>query len=659
MRSIEFRPCANPRVSILVLAWRQHALLESCLRALTESVGGTIAYEVIVVLNGATPDVEAFLRSKVRGARVVVSQVNLGFSGGNNLAASVARGEYLALLNDDTTVEAGWLEWLVATADGNPRAGAVGSCILFPDGRIQEAGSIIWSDGSTMPVARGLPGDALTWHFVRRADYVSACSLLVRRASWDAVGGLDAGYFPAYYEDVDLCLALHARGEAVLYEPRSRVRHHESASSDSGFKRFLFARNRRRLFDKWRDALSTRETAAPASPYAATRAIWRARGCPRRILVVDDLVPTRSMGAGFGRMFDALVELSDQGYAAAIHPTWKADLPNDALISKGITIVAENLEQHLSRPDVFYEAVIMSRPHNFRKLAGLVRRHQRQAVLFYDAEALYWRRLERQAALAATEVEAARLRAEAGHVRRIEEGIFRGADRAVAVSFEEAAVIRGLEGACPVDVLPPSEPNVILTRRSFADRRDCAYVAGWLAGPRSPNADGLRWFVADVLPLLLARLPWARLRVTGANPPAEMRAMASANVRFEGHVDDLAELYDRVRVVISPIRYGAGVKLKTVEALQHGVPIVSTTVGAEGIDTRGIAAIDIADDPEQFADRLAALLTDERAWRAQREAIERLVQPWQRPCRDDTWTGVLETALTRQRRADQPIFLQH
>ena len=136
MRAIEFPAGPSPRVSILILAWRQPVLLESCLRAIVETCGNTVAYEVIVVLNDATPQVEDFLRSNVRGARLVHSRVNLGFAGGNNRAASEARGEYLVLLNDDTSVEPGWLDWLVATADANPRAGAVGSTILFSDGRI-------------------------------------------------------------------------------------------------------------------------------------------------------------------------------------------------------------------------------------------------------------------------------------------------------------------------------------------------------------------------------------------------------------------------------------------------------------------------------------------------------------------------------------------
>jgi GT2 family glycosyltransferase len=658
MRTIEFPPCPSPRVSILILAWRQVSLLEACLRTIVDTCGQSVPYEVVIVLNDASAQVEDFLRSRVRGARLVQSRVNLGFSGGNNRAAAEARGEYLILLNDDTAVEPGWLDWLVATADANPRAGAVGSTILFADGRIQEAGSVIWNDGSTMPVGRGDARDSLDWLFVRRVDYSSACSLLVRRSAWETVGGFDEGYFPAYYEDVDLCLALRERGYATLYEPRSRVRHHESASSDTRFKRFLFARNQRRLVDKWRHVLRYQEPAVPSSRPALTRAVWRARGCPGRILVVDDRSPDRSMGAGFGRMFDALVELSDAGFALSVFPTAKVDPLHDALVTKGVTLVSEQLGEHVARPDVYYDAVIVSRPHNFANVCGPVRRHQPQAALVYDAEALYWRRLERQASIASDEMTARQLTAAARSSRRLEERIFRQSDYAVAVSPDEAQIIRQLEGACPVDVMLPSEPNISFTTGAFAERRDLGYVAGWLAGAQSPNGDGLRWFVADVLPQLRRLIPWVRLVVTGANPPAEMLALGSPNVVFTGRVDSLAQFYGGIRAAIAPIRFGAGVKLKTVEALQYGVPIVATTVGAEGVPTGGIEAIDVEDDARRFAERLADLLTDPTLWNRRRQAIEALVKQWDAPQDSETWTGALEKALSRTRSAQQPIFVR-
>jgi hypothetical protein len=196
---------------------------------------------------------------------------------------------------------------------------------------------------------------------------------------------MDVDYHPEYYEDVDLCLALREHGYPVLFEPRSRVWHHESASSDGRFKRFLFARNQKRLRGKWAAPLMRQEPPQPGSDAALARAVWRARGVPARILAVDDRVPDPSLGSGYGRMFDATLELARAGHAVSLYPTLGpgASVP-DALVSAGIGIVSQDLERHLSAPWVNYDVVIVSRPHNYERVAGLIRASQPHATLVYD-----------------------------------------------------------------------------------------------------------------------------------------------------------------------------------------------------------------------------------------------------------------------------------
>ena len=651
MPRLVFPDVERPRASIILLAWRRVDLLLACLRSLSDTIRRDVQYEVIVVSNDAPQQFRDALNSQVDCVRLLEARTNLGFASGCNLGASVARGEYLVLLNDDCVVAPGWLDWLVTTADANPQAGAVGSLVLFPDGRIQEAGAVILADGTTMPVGRTTPGDSLDWHFVRQVDYVSACSLLVTRRAWDHVGGFDSEYYPAYYEDVDLCLALREKGHQVLLEPRSRVWHHESASSDGLFRRFLFERNHNRLQQKWATTLQWQVPREPTMPAALIRAAWRARGAPTRILIIDDRVPEPSLGSGFGRMFTAVLELAASGYAVSVCPTTGVDgVPPDALVSAGVAIVSGDLERHLSCPWVNYEAVIVSRPHNFERMGNVVRTCQPNAVLLYDCEALVWRRLTRQARLATDAGERDGLQRAAAEMRALEERIVVECDVAVTVSKEEAELLAGVEGCCPISPLLPADTSVAFGRQGFDERFGVAYVTGWLAGAGSPNADGLRWFVSSVLPLVRRSIPWARVHVTGANPPSDLLELADPNLLFEGHVTDLSALYSRTRVVIAPIRFGAGVKVKTVQALQHGVPVVSTSCGSEGIDTYGLDAIAVADDPRDFAGLLVTLLTDRVQWEARRIAIADLVRRWENDTTTRSWPVVIVEALGRRHR---------
>ncbi len=646
--AVAFEDEALPLASVIVVGWRRAPYLLDCLRALRRSVR-RVPYEVVVVLNEPAPELTAAVQARVRGATVLSSAANLGFAGAVNLGAARARGDYVVLLNDDTEVEPDWLETLVETAERR-RAGAVGSTMLFPDGTIQEAGSILWDDGSTMTVGRGLPAGSRRYDFERRVDFASGGSLLVRRATWERLGGMSGDYFPAYYEDTDLCLRIAADGESIWYQPRSRVMHHESQSTNQTYRDFLFERNKQQLRASFGDLLEERVHAAPWDPAAVEEAVWRAMGAPERVLLVDDQVPVPAKGSGMPRMAEVLAALQESGrYQVSVWTSLiDGSRDNDLLCTLGVEVVDEPLEEHLARPGRHYAAVIFSRPHNYEIRAPLVRAAQPGAALVYDAEALFFRRIEREAQLRSGTAEAEALETAAAEMRRCELDIAADADHVVAISEEEAAVLR--EAArCPVEVHGPLLGAIAPSPSGFAPRRDVAFVAGWAAGPNSPNADGLAWFAREVMPKLRARVPDARLLVTGVGPPPSLRSLAGPGIVFVGAVADLAAFYDAVRVVAVPMRFGAGVKNKTIEALQYAVPTVATTVGAEGLPTDDPDAVVVADDATNFAAALASLLEDRATWDLVRGRLLAQVARWQESRTPTIWPAVVERAVARAR----------
>ena len=221
---------------------------------------------------------------------LVRSPANLGFAGGNNLAAGCSRGDYLVFVNDDSVLAPGSIDQLVARAESDPSIGAVGCRILSTDGSVQEAGAVLWKDGTAALVGRGLPGGTDRFAESRDVDFCSANGLLVRRAAWDAVGGFDDGFHPAYYEDVDLSLALRERGYRVVYEPSARLTHAESRSTTAPYKEFLLERHRRRLVARWGTVLAGLEPPPLAERDAAiARAVARP---PVGTRAVPPAVPT-------------------------------------------------------------------------------------------------------------------------------------------------------------------------------------------------------------------------------------------------------------------------------------------------------------------------------------------------------------------------------
>jgi len=646
----------TPRVSILILSRRDAEMLHTCLASVARAApGGRLPYEVLLVLNDATPDVVEFATRRLTGVTVLRSEVNLGFGGGMNLAARHAHGEYLLLLNDDVEVEPGWLDPLVETLDTHPAAAAVGSRSLFPDGRVQEAGSVLFDDGSTAPVGRGLPAGSTAWSFLRKVDYCSASSLLVRRSAFEAAGGFDPRYFPAYYEDTDLALTIRALGMSILADGRSRIRHLESASTTTHFRHFLFRRNVAQLREKWPAELAL-QLARPAGggpdgppPESLLPAIARARGDLPRVLVVDDMLPLRSLGAGFVLTHNLAAEAGLDHYELSVHATKHPGADPLAVAGLGYEVIEGDLLATLRDPTRRFDAVVLCRPDNFDAFASQVRAHQPQAAVIYLAEALFAVRLEREADLVDATGPSRRgsaLRRDAEKSWRVEQRAVRESDRIVSVSPEECSKLRAIEGSKPVDLVFPLQSDIELTGDDPGVRDGMLYTSSWTAQDEtSPNADGMRWFCAEVLPNVTAIVPWTKLRATGSNPPRSIARWAGAHVELTGFVPNLRDVYERARVVVVPLRFGAGVKNKTVEALQYGVPVVTTTIGAEGIEVPdGLAPMIVTDDPGEFAAAVVRLLTDGHEWRARRRDAEALREHW-KTNRGRSWVAVIDDAI--------------
>jgi len=468
-----------PTVSIVILTRHRPQRLERCLAALAR-LPDAVSREIVILLNDADDDVRALLDAPGTGVRVLESAVNLGFAGGCNLAARAATGRHLVFLNDDTEVEARWLESLVEIADADPRVGAVGSCILFPDGSVQETGSVIWRDGSTMGLGRGKRPESPSVGFVRQVDYCSACSLLVRREAWDAVGGFCEDYYPAYYEDVDFCLSIRALGYRVLYAPRSRVRHHEGGSSDPEFRIFLHRYQRRLFRHRWGHVLREFEPPNPESAAAVRRAAFRARGCPRRVLVIDDRLSDPS-GSGFGRMRDAVVALSKADYAVSVWSSRGVHHAIQELGRRGIETIAGGLEAHLREPSILYDTVVIAEPHNFERYEALVRDSQPHSVLVYDAEAVHHHQIECDAKQMAGP-QATGLADRARKMRALETSVRARVDFVTCVSPAEEEFFRSTNGTAPIALVPPSH----------SDRHSVLFAEGVV----SPHQKAPHWTAA-------------------------------------------------------------------------------------------------------------------------------------------------------------------
>lgn len=246
----------EPLVSIVVPVYNNLTCTLDCLRSLA-ACNEVVPYEVIVIDDASSDGTREALQD-VPGLRYLRNMANSGFIRSCNAGAALARGRYLVLLNNDTLVQPGWLDALLETFEAYPDTGLVGACLLYPDGTLQEAGCIIFSDGRAGNYGRLDAALDPRYTCVRETDYSSGAAVAIPASLFLQLGGFDEHYLPAYYEDADLAMRVRQMGFKVRYQPHSRVVHLEGVTSgvseEQGVKSHQRS-NRFKFAERWAEAL--------------------------------------------------------------------------------------------------------------------------------------------------------------------------------------------------------------------------------------------------------------------------------------------------------------------------------------------------------------------------------------------------------------------
>jgi len=349
-------------------------------------------------------------------------------------------------------------------------------------------------------------------------------------------------------------------------------------------------------------------------------------------------VPRSASGAGLSRARAAVEALVSLGYDVVLHVRNPGLPVDDGLCRLGVRVVDDVSAVAAGPPPSF---VVVSRPHNF-DVAAEVAAAWPDVPLVYDAEARFAARLESMLSVAGTTDDVGAVEEELAATTRTERRIAGAADAVVAIAAEEAEWFRKA-GAGRVHVVDPFPDRCAVAAAARHDRRRVVLTAGWMSGAAGPNADGLRWFAEEVLPLVGAADNGVVVEVTGAGPPRELRALSGRSLRFVGEVPDLEDLFASVRLAVAPVRYGAGVKIKVVDALSRGVPVVTTSVGAEGVPPKWHVGLVVADEPEEFARAVTSLTCDDDVWQHHHDALVAVCAA-HRGDAGAAWAAVLESA---------------
>jgi GT2 family glycosyltransferase len=619
-RPLQLPHSDQPQVSVVIPAHNHYGITRRCLLAIAYAPT-RVAMELIVVDDGSSDGTSAALNRDLRGVRVLRHDQAQGFNQACHSGVALARAPVVVLLNNDTEPCACWLEELLEPFALWPDTGIVGAQLLFANGRLQEAGGIVWGDGQPWNYGRGgNPYDPRV-SYTRQVDYVSGACLAIRRELWQSLGGFSAEFAPAYFEDTDLAFQVRAHQLTVRYAPLARVIHHEGTTcgidpgNAEGSKRLqlehapLFRR-------KWQHAFIP---SPPPSRAAAEQ--QKDRGIIGRVLVLDHGPPRPDRDAGSQAALTEMGLLQELGWKVTFLPANLAWLGrySEALQRQGIeTIHAPfvlSVEQFLQQRGNEFELIYLIRYTTVRDHIGSIRQHAPRArLMFCMADLHYLRELRqlRAAGLSGSERE----RAEAGvaATRRDELAAISAVDLSLSYSAVERRLIeaetfgRAATAHCPWVVECVEQPP------SPQGRQGLAFLGSYT---HPPNGDAITYLLAEIWPQLRQQEPGLELHLYGSGLAPELAQAwgREPGVRVRGWVAETASVYDSHRLLIAPLRAGAGLKGKVVGALARGTPQVLSPIAAEGTELRHGDEVLIASSVDDWLVQIARLLHDDELWR--------------------------------------------
>ena len=605
---IAFPCCKRPTVSIVIPVYNEFDYTYNCLKSILKN-SGDIAYEILIA-NDCSTDVTRDVEKIVKNVKLITTEKNVGFLLNCNHAAQYAKGKYILFLNNDTQVQTNWLEPLVSLIEQDEKVGMVGSKLVYPDGYLQEAGGILWKDASAWNYGNRKSPEDPEYNYVKEVDYISGAAIMIRKDLWKAIGGFDERFVPAYCEDSDLAFEVRKHGYKVMYQPLSLVVHFEGVSNGTDLNSGLKAHqveNQQKFFEKWKSVLEAEHFNNAEKVFLA-----RDRSRDKRILLmVDHYVPQYDKDAGSRTVFQYLRMFRRKGFHVKFigDNFYKHEPYTTVLQQMGIEVLygpyyAQNWEKWVRENGEFFSFVFLNRPHISVKYIDFVRNNTKAKIIYYGHDLHFLREMRKYEL---TKNKKALTDSADWKVKELE--LMRKADIVYYPSNVEVQEIAKIDATINVKAITAYIfDGVISQKYQFDKRKDFMFVGGFV---HTPNVDAVLWFTNEILPKIVDKLSDIKFYIVGSNPTLEIQELASDNIIVKGFVSDeeLIQLYKNCRISIVPLRYGAGIKGKVVEAMRYGIPVITTTVGAEGI-AGAEQILCIEDDAEQMADRFVQLYYD-------------------------------------------------
>ncbi|MCI8938511.1 MAG: glycosyltransferase [Dorea sp.] len=597
----------EPVVSVIIPVYNQFAYTYNCLKSILYHTGD-IKYEVIIADDGSADDT-VYLEQVVQGVRIFRNQENMLFLLNCNRAARYAKGKYIIFLNNDTQVQNNWMKPLVWLLDRDPDAGMAGSKLICPDGTLQEAGGIIWKDGTGSNYGRGENPNAPEYNYVKEVDYISGASIIIRKELWEKIGGFDERYVPAYCEDSDIAFEIRRIGKKVLYQPASVVVHFEGTSNGQdlscGIKSYQ-TENSKKLAKKWAEVFAKEQYENKSENVFRARERKQGRNT---VVVFSETIPKYDHDAGSKTIYSYLQLFLEHGYIVKFVPRdFEVVIPyTHELQQMGIEVLygeyyKKYINMWLLKNETSIEFAFINYPACGERFLDILKCTSIKTI-YYGVD-LHFLRNQREYELTG---DLHSLHTSEKYYK-VEKDILEKADEVYYPSEVEVEVIKE-KFRRNAKYLSAFIYESDMDKFAYVpeEREGILFVGGF---NHLPNVDAVLWFAKEIYPQI-CRTEKISFYIVGSNEPIEIQNVKAPDIIHKGYVTEaeLQSLYQNVRLVVVPLRYGAGIKGKVVDAMYHGVPMVATSIGIEGIP-EAEDYVETADDADTFAKKVISLYKD-------------------------------------------------
>lgn len=597
----------NPTVSIVIPVYNQFGYTYNCLKSIIKNTTD-VEYEIIIGDDCST-DITQQISELVENVIVAKTKTNVRFLRNCNNAAKLARGKYILFLNNDTQVLPNWLSSLVELIERKDDIGMVGSKLLYPDGTLQEAGGIIWGDGHAWNYGNGQSPNKPEFNYVKEVDYISGAAIMIRRNLWEEIGGFDELFNPAYCEDSDLAFEVRKHGYKLMYQPLSMVVHFEGKSNgtdlSSGVKKYQ-VENMKKLSQKWKEEYKNQSENEDDLFHARDRSRNK-----KTILIIDHYVPQFDKDAGSRTIYQYIKMFVDKGYNVKfMGDNFYKDEPYTTILEQlGVEVLsgswyAQHYKEWIIKHKDDIDFAFLNRPHITEKYIDFLKQNTNIKCNYYGSD-LHCLRLMREYEISGN----SEFLKESEEWKKREFAIMKKTDINYYPSYVEIEEIHKVDPSIPaktfdIYVYDEFRKNIPM---DFQKREGIMFVGGF---GHPPNEDAVIWFAEKVYPLIRKEQD-ITFYVVGSKPSERVKKLQGNGIVIKGFVTDeeLQNLYDRCRMVVVPLRFGAGVKGKVIEALYYGIPMVTTDIGIEGIPGAD-QFVAVENTAEAFASRVLKLYND-------------------------------------------------